>query len=83
MLQIGAIYLWSYVYNIVRVSSVRSGREVEICETPPGISPTERIWTKPLLDSDGHVIVGDPEDGTPVSQDSPNNSEVRTCVLYI
>lgn len=27
---VGAIYLWSYVYNIVRISSSRSSKEVEI-----------------------------------------------------
>ncbi|XP_011100000.1 protein PIN-LIKES 3 isoform X2 [Sesamum indicum] len=54
---IGAIYLWSYVYNIVRVSSSKSSNEVkasdlsvraEDCES--GLSqPQEKIENEPYL----------------------------------
>ncbi|XP_047966183.1 protein PIN-LIKES 3-like isoform X2 [Salvia hispanica] len=53
---IGAIYLWSYVYNIVRVSSSRSSREVEIIDSPTHKSSREgspsssgKSLTDPLL----------------------------------
>ena len=38
--QIGAIFLWSYVYNIVRISSIRSIEEVN-GSTPIAGSPPE------------------------------------------
>ncbi|CAA2995471.1 uncharacterized transporter YBR287W-like isoform X1 [Olea europaea subsp. europaea] len=58
---IGAIYLWSYVYNIIRISSSRNSEEVEINDlsitksstessmTPSGSSSKE--VTEPLLSS--------------------------------
>ncbi|XP_073036898.1 protein PIN-LIKES 3-like [Primulina eburnea] len=50
---IGAIYLWSYVYNIVRVSSSKSLMEVEISNSPKSSSsPSGKTWTEPLLSSD-------------------------------
>lgn len=50
---IGAIYLWSYVYNIVRVSSSKSSIEVEISNSPKASSlPSRETWTEPLLLSD-------------------------------
>ncbi|XP_073286935.1 protein PIN-LIKES 3-like [Primulina huaijiensis] len=50
---IGAIYLWSYVYNIVRVSSSKSSMEVEISNSPKTSSSSSgETWTEPLLSSD-------------------------------
>ncbi|KZV32192.1 hypothetical protein F511_28894 [Dorcoceras hygrometricum] len=50
---IGAIYLWSYVYNIVRVSSSKSSMEVEISNSPKASSsPSGKTWTEPLLSTD-------------------------------
>lgn len=50
---IGAIYLWSYVYNIVRVSSSKSSMEVEISNSPKASSsPSGETWTEPLLPPD-------------------------------
>ncbi|KAG6400170.1 hypothetical protein SASPL_136995 [Salvia splendens] len=47
---IGAIYLWSYVYNIIRVSSSRSSREVEIIDSPTHKSSSSgKSLTDPLL----------------------------------
>ncbi|KAI5660869.1 hypothetical protein M9H77_20192 [Catharanthus roseus] len=43
---VGAIYLWSYVYNIVRISSSKSSKEVEIID--PSQSSTES--SMPLLE---------------------------------
>ncbi|XP_020547710.1 protein PIN-LIKES 3 isoform X1 [Sesamum indicum] len=43
-LAIGAIYLWAYVYNIVRVSSSMFSRE-------SSSSPSGGSWTEPLLSS--------------------------------
>ncbi|XP_073053244.1 protein PIN-LIKES 3-like [Primulina eburnea] len=50
---IGAIYLWSYVYNIVRVSSSKRSMEVEISNSPKASSMSSgETWTEPLLSSD-------------------------------
>lgn len=50
LLQVGAIYLWSYVYNIVRISSSRSSKEVEINDSSTSISSREgSISTESLL----------------------------------
>ncbi|KAF3619811.1 putative psbP domain-containing protein 3, chloroplastic-like [Capsicum annuum] len=38
---VGAIYLWSYVYNIVRISSSKSTKEVEINDPPASRSSRE------------------------------------------
>ncbi|KAL3340657.1 hypothetical protein AABB24_029008 [Solanum stoloniferum] len=47
---VGAIYLWSYVYNIVRISSSRSSKEVEINDSSASISSREgSISTESLL----------------------------------
>ncbi|KAK4484014.1 hypothetical protein RD792_011227 [Penstemon davidsonii] len=64
---IGAIYLWSYVYNIVRVSSSRNSKEAEISDSSISKSskestlPSERTLTQPLLSSD-HDVTGEVED---------------------
>ncbi|PIN08565.1 putative membrane protein [Handroanthus impetiginosus] len=67
---IGAIYLWSYVYNIVRVSSSRSSKGVEISNSSAGkstkessSSPSEGSWTEPLLSSSGFTGAEDHESG--------------------
>ncbi|XP_075516683.1 protein PIN-LIKES 3-like [Primulina tabacum] len=50
---IGAIYLWSYVYNIVCVSSSKRSMEVEISNSPKASSMSSgETWTEPLLSSD-------------------------------
>ncbi|PHT35358.1 hypothetical protein BC332_34944 [Capsicum chinense] len=38
---VGAIYLWSYVYNIVRISSSKSTKEVEINDSSASRSSRE------------------------------------------
>ncbi|KAM7517399.1 hypothetical protein LguiA_006982 [Lonicera macranthoides] len=58
-LQIGAIYLWSYVYNIVRVSSRETSKAVEIYYRPYVVSTSSSessisepvSCTEPLLSS--------------------------------
>ncbi|KAH6821332.1 Auxin efflux carrier family protein [Perilla frutescens var. hirtella] len=67
---IGAIYLWSYVYNIVRVSSSRSSREVEIIDSPMHKSSREgspsssgKSLTDPLLSSSILIGTDDQESG--------------------
>nr|GLL37112.1 protein PIN-LIKES 3-like [Ipomoea trifida]GMD03756.1 uncharacterized transporter YBR287W-like isoform X1 [Ipomoea batatas]GMD43555.1 uncharacterized transporter YBR287W-like isoform X1 [Ipomoea batatas] len=56
-LAIGAIYLWAYVYNIIRISSSRSSKDVEINGSPISKSSGERSrlqqgsCTEPLLPS--------------------------------
>ncbi|KAL1540659.1 protein PIN-LIKES 3-like isoform X1 [Salvia divinorum] len=67
---IGAIYLWSYVYNIVRVSSSRSSREVEIIDSPThkssregSPSSSEKSLTDPLLSSSVLIETEDHEKG--------------------
>lgn len=72
--QIGMIYIWSYVYNIVRVSSVDSVKGVETSESPTSMSsreevlfPSEITWTEPLLDS---------ENGAILPHDIPGSSQV-------
>lgn len=64
--QIGAIYLWSYVYNIIRISSSRNSNEVDINDlsitksssesstVPSDISSAE--VTEPLL-SPNHLAL--------------------------
>ncbi|CAH9073437.1 unnamed protein product [Cuscuta epithymum] len=48
---IGAIYLWSYVYNIIRISSSRSSKEIEIIHSPlsKSHSPLERGSSTELI----------------------------------
>lgn len=47
---VGAIYLWSYVYNIVRISSSRSSKEVGISDSSASICSREgSISTESLL----------------------------------
>ncbi|XP_006342188.1 uncharacterized transporter YBR287W-like isoform X1 [Solanum tuberosum] len=47
---VGAIYLWSYVYNIVRISSSRSSKEVGINDSSASICSREgSISTESLL----------------------------------
>ena len=58
MIQIGAIFLWSYVYNTMRISSSKSSKEVEISDSSVIKSPRESYvsppgsCTDPLLHSD-------------------------------
>lgn len=73
---IGAIYLWSYVYNIVRVSSNRSSREVEIIDSPIHKSSREsspcssgKSLTDPLLSSSVLIGIEDHENGLGQLQD--------------
>ncbi|XP_027091070.1 protein PIN-LIKES 3 [Coffea arabica] len=55
---VGAIFLWSYVYNIMRISSSKSSKEVEISDSSVIKSPRESYvsppgsCTDPLLHSD-------------------------------
>ncbi|XP_057794750.1 protein PIN-LIKES 3-like isoform X2 [Salvia miltiorrhiza] len=72
----GAIYLWSYVYNIVRVSSSRSSREVEIIDSPTHTSSREgspsssgKSLTDPLLSSSVLIETEDHEKGLGQLQD--------------
>ncbi|XP_042013891.1 protein PIN-LIKES 1-like [Salvia splendens] len=61
---IGAIYLWSYVYNIIRVSSSRSSREVEIIDSPTHKSSSSgKSLTDPLLSSSVLIETEDHEKG--------------------
>ncbi|XAR64680.1 hypothetical protein NMG60_11008455 [Bertholletia excelsa] len=55
---VGAVFLWSYVYNIVRISSTRSSRQVQIND-PPSVIPSREIsiieqqsCKEPLLSSE-------------------------------
>lgn len=63
---IGAIYLWSYVYNIVRISSSRSSREVEIIDST---SLSGKSLTDPLLSSSILIETDDQENGLGQLQD--------------
>ncbi|KAK3029009.1 hypothetical protein RJ639_038212 [Escallonia herrerae] len=61
-LGIGAIYLWSYVYNIVRISSRASSKEVEIISSPHDSKSSSESsisqpgsCTEPLLSSTNSV----------------------------
>ncbi|KAI3465492.1 hypothetical protein Pfo_022155 [Paulownia fortunei] len=73
---IGAIYLWSYVYNIVRVSSKRSSKEDEIIDSSvskssreSSSSPSGSSWTEPLLSSSDFTEADDHENGLALPQD--------------
>lgn len=46
--QVGAVYLWSYVYNIVRISSSKSSKVVEIVDSPECMSSRETSISEPL-----------------------------------
>lgn len=65
MLQVGAIYLWSYVYNIVRISSRNSSKEVDVIGSS----------SKSSRESSGRHSQGDSEpllsNGLPTSEDHP------------
>lgn len=54
---VGAIYLWSYVYNIVRISSRNSSKEVEVTESPKSSRESSESHSQgdsePLLLSNG------------------------------
>ncbi|XP_062164055.1 protein PIN-LIKES 3-like isoform X2 [Alnus glutinosa] len=58
---VGAIYLWSYVYNIVRISSRRSTKESGVNDH--SISKSDiGSCTEPLLSSTKHCLISeDPE----------------------
>ncbi|KAF7141020.1 hypothetical protein RHSIM_Rhsim06G0002300 [Rhododendron simsii] len=45
---VGAVYLWSYVYNIVRISSRKRSKAVEIVDSPECMSPKETSISEPL-----------------------------------
>lgn len=66
--QVGAVYLWSYVYNIVRISSSKSSKEVEIvdspvCKTSRETSISEPVsYKEPLLSSEAFVVSEDHAD---------------------
>ncbi|KAG8377197.1 hypothetical protein BUALT_Bualt08G0003100 [Buddleja alternifolia] len=71
-LAIGAIYIWSYVYNIVRGSSIRSSMQVELSDSPMSkssrensLSPFRRSLTESLLSSGDE----DHENGLALPQD--------------
>ncbi|KAG8377202.1 hypothetical protein BUALT_Bualt08G0003600 [Buddleja alternifolia] len=75
-LAIGAIYLWLYVYNIVRVSSSRSSTIVELSDSPMSrssrqnsSSPFERSSTESLLS----LRAEDHENGPALPQDRFEN----------
>lgn len=79
----GAIYIWSYVYNIARISSAKRLKEVETIESPTGISssegalfPSEITWTEPLLSSDGLLGAADSENGAILPHNKPESSQV-------
>ncbi|KAH7849239.1 hypothetical protein Vadar_015042 [Vaccinium darrowii] len=65
---VGAVYLWSYVYNIVRISSSKSSKEVEIvdspvCKTSRETSISEPVsYKEPLLSSEAFVVSEDHAD---------------------
>lgn len=71
---IGAIFLWSYVYNIVRISSNRTSMEVEISDSPTykssrvGSPSSRRSWTDPLLSPNDFSGAEDHETGIAMSQ---------------
>ncbi|KAE9456811.1 hypothetical protein C3L33_11295, partial [Rhododendron williamsianum] len=45
---VGAVYLWSYVYNIVRISSSKSSKEVKIVDSLECMSSKETSISEPL-----------------------------------
>ncbi|GFZ10568.1 auxin efflux carrier family protein [Actinidia rufa] len=65
VLQVGAVYLWSYVYNIVRISSRKSSKEAEINDSPVSKSSIEtsisqlQSYEEPLLSSKHFVVSED------------------------
>ncbi|KAG8377201.1 hypothetical protein BUALT_Bualt08G0003500 [Buddleja alternifolia] len=61
---IGAICLWSYVYNIVRVSSSRHLKQVELSDSPTSKSPRKNLLS---LGAEDH------ESGLELSQDRFEN----------
>lgn len=83
--QIGAIYLWSYVYNIVRVSSNRSSREVEIIDSPIHKSAREGSHSSsdPLLSTTVLIETEDHEKGLgPLQDGSESKPQVYLCISY-
>ncbi|KAI8549226.1 hypothetical protein RHMOL_Rhmol06G0009800 [Rhododendron molle] len=62
---VGAVYLWSYVYNIVRISSSKSSKEVKIVDSPECMSSkdtskSEQLsYKEPLLSSVPCVVSED------------------------
>ncbi|XP_057469482.1 protein PIN-LIKES 3-like isoform X1 [Actinidia eriantha] len=62
---VGAVYLWSYVYNIVRISSRKSSKEAEINDSPVSKSSIEtsisqlQSYEEPLLSSKHFVVSED------------------------
>ncbi|CAI9115314.1 OLC1v1016188C1 [Oldenlandia corymbosa var. corymbosa] len=54
---IGAIFLWSYVYNILRISSSKSSKEVEINDSSVDKTPSlNASYTEPLLHSSDEAM---------------------------
>ncbi|KAL6996030.1 hypothetical protein U1Q18_006165 [Sarracenia purpurea var. burkii] len=64
---VGAVYLWSYVYNIVRISSSKSSKELEIndsvSKSPREISISQsQSYEEPLLSSKDFLVSEDHAD---------------------
>ncbi|KAG8377200.1 hypothetical protein BUALT_Bualt08G0003400 [Buddleja alternifolia] len=55
---IGAIYIWSYVYNIVRVSSSRSSKQlVQLSDSPTSKSSTESLLSSRAEDHENGLAL--------------------------
>ncbi|KAK9928521.1 hypothetical protein M0R45_025653 [Rubus argutus] len=86
---IGAIYIWSYVYNIVRISSKRSAQDST--ESLEGSSESIQVsCTEPLLSSKEYGIVEDNADQyalpcTVSQQESKTEplSKSKNCIVRI
>ncbi|EPS71464.1 hypothetical protein M569_03295, partial [Genlisea aurea] len=56
---IGAIYLWSYVFNIVRASSSMNSKEVEIIDSLPPHKPSRERFVVGLVPQIRNLMVDD------------------------
>ncbi|XP_051124557.1 protein PIN-LIKES 3-like isoform X2 [Andrographis paniculata] len=87
----GAVYLWSYVYNIIRICSNMSSKVEEISDSPTSkpsgdiSSPSEIDWTEPLLSSSGLPESEDQESQLALPQqryeNKPENNQLQVSFL--
>ena len=66
-LQMGAIFLWGYVYNVIRLSIEVSASSVSECTTITGTAEPES-FTEPLLSPKEYNVSEDKADSLPCTR---------------
>lgn len=80
MIQIGAVYIWTYVYNIIRASSSKKNEENTEGNDSIGRGEISESWTEPLVSKGSRRF----EDYEAQAESPPTGSEdkVRVSSLF-